>query len=314
MRQVAERSLSHPADAFLPGAVSAETAAFNEHVKRMMAGAPGVWDVGLQAARAGPFMPRLPRSPRAIDRAISENVSLHIVPADAPRGIYLHIHGGGMVLGSASYQDPMLERIVERLGVSCVSVEYRLAPEHPFPAAWDDCEAAALWLVRNSMAELGTSALLIGGESAGAMLAAATLIRMRDRHGYSGFRAANLSFGVYDSAMTPSQRKAVSGVLKARDIERCAAAYCPNVQQLRDPDVSPLYADLCGLPPALFTVGTLDAFLDDSMFMWSRWLSAGNVAEIAVWPGADHAFIETPHPLAAPALARIDAFLSANLP
>jgi acetyl esterase len=78
---------------------------------------------------------------------------------------------------------------------------------------------------------------------------------------------------------------------------------------LRNPEISPLYAMLEGLPPALFTVGTLDAFLDDSLFMYSRWLAAGNQAMIALWPGADHAFTDMPHPLAEPALRRIDEFL-----
>ena len=81
----------------------------------------------------------------------------------------------------------------------------------PFPAAWDDCEAVTLWLTRNAKAEFGTDTLLIGGESAGAMLAVPTLTRMRDRHSYRDCRGANLSFGVYDSAMTPSQRKATTG-------------------------------------------------------------------------------------------------------
>jgi acetyl esterase/lipase len=254
-------------------------------------------------------MPRAPRCARAIDRTI-DGVNVHIVPADSPRGVYLHIHGGGFVLGSAADQDPMLERIARQVRVTCVSVEYRLAPEHPYPAAWDDCETVAVWLARNARAELGADALLIGGESAGATLVVPTLMRMRDRHGYPGFSGANLCFGTYDSAMTASQRNAKTGVLKARDIARNIQAYCPDPQQVCNPEISSLYADLHDLPPALFTVGTLDAFLDDSMFMYCRWLSAGNRAEIAIWPGADHAFIDMPHPLARPATERIDAFLS----
>ncbi|MDB6011604.1 MAG: esterase [Gammaproteobacteria bacterium] len=300
----------HPfGDVFRAAAVTPETAEFNLRAARMMQGRPGIWDIGVEVARGGGFMPPMPRSARAIDRTIDGNIGVHIVPAESPRAVYLHLHGGGMILGSAAGQDPMLERIAREVGVTCVSVEYRLAPEHPFPAAWDDCEAVALWLARNAKAEFGTDTLLIGGESAGAMLAVPTLTRMRDRQGYRGFRGANLSFGVYDSSMTPSQRKADSGVLKASDIARIAATYCPDPQQMRHPDISSLYGSLHELPPALFTVGTLDAFLDDSLFMYCRWLSSGNRAEIAIWPGADHAFIETPHPLAAVANQRIDAFL-----
>ena len=298
---------------FGPTAISPEVAAFHQRMVEMLRGMPGVWDVGIEAARLGGFMPQAPRSPRSFDRHVDRNVSIHVVPAQSPRGVYLHIHGGAMLLGSATSQDPMLERIAQHVGLTCVSVEYRLAPEHPYPAAWDDCEVAALWLARNARAEFGSDALLIGGESAGASLAVPTMVRMRDRHGYSGFRGANLSFGIYDSGMTPSARAAKQGVLKASDVARNAAAYCPNPLQLQNPDVSALYADLRGLPPALFTVGSLDGFLDDSMFMYCRWLSAGNRAEIGIWPGADHAFIDTPHPLAAAANESIDAFLNGCL-
>lgn len=299
-------------EVFDPAAVTPETNAFNAHGARLMAGQPGIWDIGVAAIRAAGLMPRLPPSPRAINRSI-DGVPVHIVPANSPRGVYLHIHGGALIMGSAAGQDPMLERIAGQVGMTCVSIDYRLAPAHPYPAAWDDCEKVALWLAQHAKAEFGAEALLIGGESIGATLAVPTLIRLRDRHGFAGFRGANLTFGTYDAGMTPSQRNARQGVVRMHDIARNLAAYCPDPQQLRNPEISSLYADLRHLPPALFTVGTLDAFLDDSMFMYCRWLSAGNRAEIAVWPGADHAFTDMPHPLAAPANARIDRFLTACL-
>ena len=88
-------------------------------------------------------------------------------------------------------QDPMLERIADNTGQAVVAVEYRLAPEHPYPAGPDDCEAAAAWLVQNGKKEFGTGVLTIGGESAGGHLTAVTILRMRNRHGYTGFRGAN---------------------------------------------------------------------------------------------------------------------------
>ena len=293
---------------FKPDAAPSEVVAFNQRATEMMRNLPGLWDIGIAKARAGGFMPQAPRSPRSFDRKLG-NVDVHVVPAESPQGIYLHIHGGALLLGSAAGQDPMLEGIAREVGVTCVSVEYRLAPEHTYPAAWDDCEAVAWWLARHAEAEFGTDALLIGGESAGAMLAVSTLLRLRDQHHYSGFRGAALNFGLYDNGLTPSARAAVRGIIRTRDVVRNTAAYCPDASVVQSPDVSPLYADLRQLPPALFTVGTQDGFLDDSMFMYCRWLSAGNRAEIAVWPGADHAFIETPHPSAAPALERMQTFL-----
>ena len=93
------------------------------------------------------------------------------------------------MLGACGLQDEMLERIVAATGFASVSVEYRLAPEHPYPAGPNDCETAAMWLATHASAEFGTSVLTIGGESAGATLAAATLLRLRDRHQIRGSAA-----------------------------------------------------------------------------------------------------------------------------
>ena len=98
---------------------------------------------------------------------------MRIIAPENPRGVYLHIHGGGWTWGTADEQDPWLDRLAERCGLAVVSVEYRLAPENPYPAAPDDCEAAALWLIREAESRFGTSRLFIGGESAGAHLSAA---------------------------------------------------------------------------------------------------------------------------------------------
>ncbi|HKV38964.1 MAG TPA: alpha/beta hydrolase [Blastocatellia bacterium] len=312
----------NPFDAalFNPDAVSAETLAFNENLRQMLAGAPKWWDVGVQAYRdarrrgEGVF-PLAPQSERArtvkIEGKGGHIVGLRIIAPESPSGVYLHIHGGGMVLGAADLQDPLLERIVKNTGLAAVSVEYRLAPEHPYPAGWDDCETAAVWLVENAKREFGSDALTIGGESAGAMLSAATVLRMRDRHGYRGFRGANLLYGVFDSSMTPSQKHlGESGLLISTvDMERFAGAYIQGSTNRRDPDLSPLYADLSGLPPALFTIGTADPLLDDSLFMYARWVAAGNTAELAIYPGGVHAFNAFPLEISTEANARCDGFL-----
>jgi acetyl esterase/lipase len=220
-----------------------------------------------------------------------------------------------MVLGAADLQDPMLERVNETAGLACVSVGYRLAPENPYPAPPDDCDAAALWLVKNARAEFGSDALAIGGESAGATLSAVTLLRLRDRHGFTGFRAANFVYGAFDLSMTPSQKQFGNErlVLRTVDIEQFMGAYLPGEKDLRDPDISPLYADLQGLPPALFTVGTRDALLDDSLFMYARYLAAGNRAELAIYPGGAHAFNFFPMTIAVQANARMDEFLAREM-
>jgi acetyl esterase/lipase len=305
---------------FADAAIDAETAAFNAALVKIMTPLPNWWEIGAQAARDartrgdGPF-PAPVISPRARDRMIDvggREIPVRIVtPKAAPAGVHLHIHGGGWVLGAASQQDPMLERIADNTGQAVVSVEYRLAPEHPYPAGPDDCEGVAAWLVRNAKAEFGTDRLTIGGESAGGHLSAVTLLRMRDRHGYAGFKGANLVYGCFDLGMTPSQRAFGNErlVLRTLDIEKFVGAFLPGVGHFRNPDISPLHADLSGLCPALFTIGTRDALLDDSLFMHGRWVAAGNAAELAVYPGGAHGFTLFPGALAAAANARSDAFL-----
>jgi acetyl esterase/lipase len=302
---------------FRPEAVSEETRAFN----RMLAerGGPGLADMGVEKARQGGLMPPPVRSDRGEDRTIrgpgGAPLGLRVVAPDTPRGVYLHLHGGGLILGSADGQDARLAEIADATGLACVSVDYRLAPEHPYPAAWDDAEAAALWLARNGAAEFGGAFLAIGGESAGATLAVPTLLRMRDRHGFTGFGAAALSYGNYDSSGTPSNHWNGRDGLIIRDVDiaYCTQCYAPDPATRRDPDMSALYADLRDMPPALFSVGTLDCFLDDSLFLAARWVAAGNAAEIALYPGGIHGFTSFPYALGREANARIDTFLAARL-
>ena len=224
------------------------------------------------------------------------------------------IHGGGMVVGSVDGSDGFCGQQALDLGILVASVEYRLAPEHPYPAGPDDCEAAAAWLVENAAAEFGTERLLIGGGSAGGHLAAVTLLRMRDRHDYTGFIGANLVYGAYDLSMTPSQRLGVGpeGGLDRVAIERFIEMFVPG-QDPTDPDISPLQAHLHNMPPALFTVGSYDPLLDDSLFMHARWLAAGNESELAVYPGGPHGFDAAPIPIGLQARERVRAFIGERL-
>jgi acetyl esterase len=305
---------------FKPEAISPQVAAANAEFQKLLSAGPEWWDIGAPAFREavasgrGPF-PLPEKSPRGktieIEGKGGHRIPLRVIAPANAKGIYMHIHGGGLVLGSALTQDMMLERVAESTGMAGVSVEYRLAPENPYPAAWDDCESAALWLIKNGKSEFGTVVLTIGGESAGATLSAATLLRMRDRHGYTGFRAANLAYGNFDTSMTPSQMLAPEkGILVGKTgIRKFTEAYLPKGVDPRNPDVSALYADLKNMPRAIFTVGTIDPLLDDTLFMYSRWIAAGNEADLAIYPGAPHAFNSFPLPQGPEANARIDAFL-----
>jgi acetyl esterase/lipase len=306
---------------FRADAIDPATTKLNEQMIQLLTGLPEWWIMGAGSFRAarrrgeGPFpAPVFSARARTITIAGQDGneIPLRVIAPANPRGIYLHIHGGGWVLGGADMQDPMLERIADNTGQAVVSVEYRLAPEHPYPAGPDDCEAAAAWLVQNGKKEFGTDALTIGGESAGGHLSAVTVLRMRDRYGYAGFRGANLVYGAYDMSLTPSQRQFGDTrlILRTIDIQQFANAFLPTITDRRVPDISPLYADLKDLCPALFSVGTKDALLDDTLFMHARWVAACNDAELAVYPGGAHGFTLFPNDLSKAAAARSDAFLN----
>ena len=317
--------MTFDAGVFRAEAVNAETRAFAESAAAMRAGMPPLSAATLPMLRAlleedgGPFAPPPPVE-RAEDRIAPGPHGEARVRVIRPEGrdaagVYLDIHGGGWVAGAARLSDRANLALVEKLGVATVSVDYRLAPEHPYPAGPDDCETAAVWLAENAAAEFGTERLLIGGGSAGAHLAAVTLLRLRDRHGFTGFTGANLVYGAYDLTMTPSQRRAAGaeGGLTRPEIEFFGAMFLPADVDAVDADVSPLNADLRSLPPALFTVGTLDPLLDDSLFMHARWLAAGNESELAAYAGGPHGFDGAPIAIARESTARVHAFLGERL-
>jgi len=161
--------------------------------------------------------------------------------------VLLRIHGGGFDLGSAAGDDVRNRDLADALGLAVVRLDYRLAPEHPWPAASDDCETAAFWLAEHAEQLFGATKLSIGGFSAGATLAMTTLLRLRDR-GIGAYGCAVLQFGTYDlSAQTPAGRLIAD--------EYFLDAYAGSVQDRTHPDLSPIYADVTGLPPVLIVVG-----------------------------------------------------------
>jgi alpha/beta hydrolase fold len=138
-------------------------------------------------------------------------------------------------------QDPMLERIADNAGQAVVAVEYRLAPEHPYPADPDDCEAAAAWLVQNGKREFDTDILTIG-VSLPADTCRRDNLRMCDRHSYTEFRGANIVYGAFDLSITPSQRQFGDNtrlVLRTIDMQHFCNAFLPTITERRVPDVSP---------------------------------------------------------------------------
>lgn len=318
--------MSHPSvldpRTFYAKEPDAEMEAFNAEIEKTLSKLPPLHTLPPQVIRDareqgesiwGPFKISDEVEERIIKGATGD-VPVRVYVPEVVNGVYLHIHGGGFMLGRAYQYDEMMTAVANASQVATVSVDYRLAPEDPYPAGPDDCETAAVWLAQNAASEFGTDRLVIGGESAGANLSAVTLLRMRDRHGFSGFGGAVLTYGGFDLSMTPSagnwgDRPLVLTTPLIKWFHEC---YAPE-DKLTDPDVSPLYADLAKMPPALFTIGTLDPLLDDSLFMSARWVAAGNEADLALYPGAIHAFNAFPLKAAARANQKIAEFISRSV-
>jgi acetyl esterase/lipase len=303
---------------FRPEAIDEESQQLIAQLRALAASAPPLWKQtpaevrAMRAGGRGPGGQPIVYSENAILRTIAGpagEIELRCFIPQSVRGAYLYIHGGGWVLGTNDSNDTRLESIANSHNVAVLSVEYRLAPEDPYPAGPDDCEAAALWLAKAAQSEFGTDRLLIGGDSAGAHLAVVSLLRLRDRHGLTPYRGAVLGYGLYDPAQTPSAANwgddAV--ILSTPGLQWFADHFVPP-ERRREPDVNPLFADLRDMPPALFTVGTMDPLLDDSLYMHARWVAAGNEGELDVHPGGVHGLTGFPTAVGKRAVARQDEF------
>jgi acetyl esterase/lipase len=257
-------------------------------------------DEQVAKARAAMELSYFP-SPEAQLREIAGVPCRVFVPDRPATAVYLHFHGGGMMIGAPQMNDPFNVDFRDRFGVAVVSVDYRLAPEHPYPAGPDDGVAVAEWLVANGEAEFGSERIIIGGESAGGYMAAAVLLRMRDElHAADRVIGANLVFGVFDWGRSASQRglRGTLGpdLLDPEGIEFFTECYLPGMtdDERRAPSISPAFAALHDLPPAFFSVGTSDHLLDDTLMLASRWAAAGNEVELLVLPEMPHGFMAVP--------------------
>lgn len=302
---------------------SEEISELNQRIVDALTGLPGMWDVPVADVRQareegrsvfGPIV----RSERAQGERIDTKtgpIPIRVIrPTDRPVGVYVHFHGGGWALGATHHQDPRLVQLADATRQIVVSVDYRLAPEYPYPAGPDDCEHATVALIASAPDRFGVPVASLGGESAGAHLALVTALRLRDRHDFTALRAINLLYGVFDLRLSPSARSYGPGPqVLTTDAMRWFIEQFASGEDVDSPDLSPLLADMAGMPPAIITVGTNDPLLDDSLFLAARLRAAGVNVELLVEQDAPHAFDAFDLAAGREALDRINRFLSAAL-
>jgi len=273
-----------------------EIKAVNKYLVSMPQGSSLLTKEGLKAARDG-MQPTAVTPPPTVKYIAGPagKLALRIFKPDTIRAVVMSIHGGGWSAGTAATDDVFNDYIARTCKVAVVAVDYRLAPEAPFPACIQDCKAAARWLVTNAQKEFGTDRLFISGASVGGQLAAVTTLYIRDSlHAIDKVRGVNLIYGFFDLSRTPSNRMVTDStpMVPRKYLNDLFKLIFPGWSQekLRDPRYSPLYADLKNLPPALFTIGTADPLLDDTYFMEARWRTAGNKTYLATYPESPHGF------------------------
>lgn len=206
---------------------------------------------------------------------------------------YLHMHGGGYVSGSPDGVEPRNARIAAECGCLVVSVDYRLAPEHPFPAARDDAYAVLAWLHNDAASlRIDPARIGIGGESAGGGLAACLALTARDRGDYP------IALQVLVNAMldersggpeAPGDPLVGEFVWRRQDNQHAWAAYLGGAPAAA-PAVPAQAGDLTGLPPTWLSTAALDLFLDEDIAYARRLLAAGVKTEMRVYPAACHSY------------------------
>jgi acetyl esterase/lipase len=278
---------------------------------------------GLAALRAGtannPGGTQLTPADRTIPGPGGDLRVRIFAPNAAVRAVMLRIHGGGWAAGSPEDDDVLNDTLARACGIAVISPEYRLVPDVTIHDQIADCITAASWTGANARRLYGTDTLLVGGISAGAYLAASTLLALRDTASpaFAHIAGAHLDCGVYDLGGTPSAITATDQtmILTHDWIYDLIDLGLPGTtpEQRRIPELSPVLRDLSGLPPVLFTVGDLDPLRDDSILMATRWQLAGSAAYLDVWPEGAHAFTNMATPLGALAEQRAIAWIR-NLP
>jgi len=271
-------------------------------------------DVRRQVARFGRLVPRPPRGTEviAID-AGSVRAERIARPRSLPNRYVLHLHGGAYLLGFPALFRDFTWRIADAACARVLCIDYRLAPEHPFPAAVEDATAAYRWLIAHGAEPCNVAFV---GDSSGGGLALASMMRLRDEGSPLPSAAVVLSPWT-DLALTGqslTEYRFSDPMVQVELMPRAVDLYLAGTDP-RSPYASPLYGDPAGLPPTLIHVGSDEALRDDAVRMAERLRAMGCEVELQAWPRMFHVWHMFARilPEARAAIARIGAFLQARL-
>jgi acetyl esterase/lipase len=234
----------------------------------------------------------------------------------SPTGLIVYIHGGGFCIGSVALMDNVARELAHASGAVVISVEYRLAPEHPYPAGLDDVEAVTRWALTNA-SHLGSQSdrVIVAGESAGGNLATAVTLRLRDAGAAVRPIGQVLIYPVVDVTGSPHpSRKEFDGVVVTEDMSQFFwTSYSGDREIDRDPYAAPLNApSLADLPPALVVLGGCDYLRDEGRAYSRRLREAGVEIEEVSYPGQPHGFMNMEFPAAADAYTTIGRWVRAH--
>jgi phosphinothricin tripeptide acetyl hydrolase len=234
-------------------------------------------------------------------------------PGARADAVLFYLHGGGYVIGSPRSHRHLAAALARAAGTRALLLDYRLAPEHPFPAALDDAVAAYEWLLADGIAP---DRIVIAGDSAGGGLTVATLVALRDRGLPRPAGGVCISPWVDLTNSAPSYRSkaAVDPIVTLEGIAQLTQAYLGSTDP-KLPLVSPLYADLRGLPPLLIHVGSDEVLLDDALGLAARAREAGVDVTVREWPAMIHVWhwFQPMLDEADRAIAEIGGFVKARL-
>ncbi len=204
-----------------------------------------------------------------------------------PGRTILYLHGGGYVIGSIATHREVVSRIARAAGARALSVEYRLGPEHVFPAAVDDAVAAYRWLRAQGVP---ATEIVIAGDSAGGGLTMATLLALRDAGDELPAAGVGISpwVDLAGEGETMVTKADVDPMVQKPGLDQMARHYVGPEGDLKHPIASPLYADLAGLPPLLIQVGTSETLLDDSIRFEAKATAAGVDVTLEQWEDMIH--------------------------